>query len=224
MQNEKLESQLLKLFSQPTRKTKEDYLIEKVEGTHLTIYEKEKSGEYQVSFKNGCFIRFSEKMLGTNKIIALFNKRQGDVMRRICDGIFLARLNDKIILCLVELKNNINNNFERAIKQIEGSYLKTAMLLSLLCNIKEIELRVFIGDGLEKIVDDPDIDYLEKVEEFREKADNLESKLKEFSHKREVQINFPFFLGDSIHESYQKKDINVYHLQHGDTFDMQIFN
>ncbi len=63
----------------------------------------------------------------------------------------------------------------KKIKQIEGSYLKAAMLLSLLYKIEDMELAVFIGGRLERIIDDPDIDYLEKVEEFRENPHNLES-------------------------------------------------
>jgi len=221
MKNKELEKKLLKLFSQFTGKAKADYLIEEIEANAITVREMEKSGESEVSFKNGCFTRFSKKALGTNKFIGFFNKQDGEIIRMICDGIFLARLNDRLFLCLVELKKNINNNFERVVKQVEGSYLKTSMLLSLLCNIKDIELAVFIGGRLEKIIDEPDIDYLEKVDEFRERGDNLESKLKEFSHNRNVLMNFPFFLETIIHENYRKKNVAVYHMGNGDTFDMQ---
>ena len=219
--NEKPEGNLLKLFSQLTGKTKRNYLIERIEGNRLTIRETEKSGELNVSFKNGSFIRFSEKMLGTNQFIAFFNKQEGDTLRRICDGIFLTCSNDRVLLCLVELKTNINNRFERAVKQIEGSYLKTAMLLGLLYKIKEIELVVFIGGELKEVIDDPDIDFAEKVEEFRGNPNNLESKLKEFSRNGNVRMDFPFFLDQTIHEDYRKENINVYHLEDGDTFDMQ---
>jgi hypothetical protein len=223
MKNEELESNLLKIFSQFT-KQKKDYLIEKVEGNRLTIRETDEKGKCEVSFKNGHFIRFSEEILGTNKFIGFFNRQGGDVIRRKCDGIFLVPLKDRIILCLVELKKNIKySNFSDAVKQIEESYLKTAMLLSLLCNIEDMELAVFIGGRIERIMDDPDIDYLEKVEEFRENPNNLEWKLKEFSRNRKVRMNFPFFLGEIIHDSYHKKDIRVYHLDNGDTFDMMSF-
>ena len=222
--SEELEINLLKLFSQFTGTPGKDYLIEKIEDNQLTVKETEKGGELDVSFKNGPFIRFSEKMLGTNKFINFFNRQEGAIIRRICDGIFLVPLKGRIILCLVELKLNIKyNNFSNAVKQIEGSYLRTAMLLSLLYKIEDIRLAVFIGGKLERIPDDPDIDYLEKVEEFRENPFNLESKLKEFSHKRKVRMSFPFFLGETIQENYHKKNVSVYHLEAGDTFDMQAF-
>ena len=221
MRSKELESNLIKIFSQFTTQ-KSDYLIEKIEDNSLTIRETDERGKCEVSFKKGPFIRFSEKMLGTNKLINLFNRQKGMIIRKICDGIFLVPLKDRIILCLVELKVNIKyDKFSDAVKQIEGSYLKAAMLLSLLCNIKDMELAVFIGGRLERIIDDPDIDYLEKVEEFRENPNNLESKLKEFSHNRKVRMNFPFFLGEVINNSYHKKNISVYHLEDGDTFDMQ---
>jgi hypothetical protein len=51
-----------------------------------------------------------------------------------------VQVKDRIILCLVELKSNINNNFKKAIQRIDGSYIKTAMLLSLLYNIRDIEM------------------------------------------------------------------------------------
>jgi hypothetical protein len=222
MRNEGLESNLLKLFSRSTGKPEEDYLIEKIGESLLTIQEMSEKGKCEVSFKNGHFTQLSEKMLGTNKFIGFFNRQEGDIIRKICDGIFLVLLKNRVILCLVELKRNINNNFERAVKQIEGSYLKAAMLLSLLCDIRDIELAVFIAGHLEKIIDDPDIDYLKREADFMER-DNLESKLKEFSHNREVRMNFPFFLEQNIHENYKKKNIRVYHLEHGDTFDMKSF-
>lgn len=224
MKNEELEINLLELFSQFT-KQKKDYLIEKIKDNRLTVRETDERGKCEVSFENGPFLRFSEKMLGTNKLINLFNKQKGMVIRKICDGIFLVPIEDRIILCLVELKINIKySNFSNAVKQIEGSYLKTAMLLSLLCNINGIKLAVFIGGGLERIIDDPNIDYLEKVEEFKENPNNLESKLKEFSHNRKVRMNFPFFLGETVHENYHKKDIIVYHLEDGETFDIHNFS
>lgn len=221
MKNNSHGKKLTNLFSQFTGKTEEDYLIEKTETDSITVRETEKGGELEVSFKGGDYTLFSEKMLGTNKLIALFNRQEGDIIRKICDGIFLVWVKGKLILCLVELKTNINNNFERAVKQIEGSYIKTAMLLSLLYNIQDIELAVFIGGRLDKIIEDPDIDYLEKVDIFRERGDNLESKLKEFSLNKRVRINFPFFLGEIIHQHFQKRNIDVYHLEHGDIFDMQ---
>jgi hypothetical protein len=223
MKNEELESKLIKIFSQYTNR-KKDYLVEKIQDNRLTIQETEERGRCEVSLKNGPFIRFSEKMLGTNKFINFFNQQEGNIIRKICDGIFLVPLKRRIVLCLVELKMNIKyNNFSDAVKQIEGSYLKTAMLLSLLCKIADIELAVFIGGRMERVIDDPDIDYLEKVEEFRENPQNLESKLKEFSHKRKVHMSFPFFLGETIHENYHKRNVSVYHLEDGDTFDMKIF-
>lgn len=223
MKNEELEINLIKIFSQYTGQ-KKDYLVEKIEENQLTIRETERGGEVEVSFINGRFIRFSEKILGTNKFINFFNQQEGAIIRRICDGIFLVPLKGKIILCLVELKINIKySNFSDAVKQIEGSYLKTAILLSLLCKIEDMELAIFIGGRMERIVDDPDIDYLEKVEEFRENPQNLESKLKEFSHKRKVRMSFPFFLAETIHENYHKRNVNVYHLADGDTFDMHTF-
>ncbi|UCH93580.1 MAG: hypothetical protein JSV88_25365 [Candidatus Aminicenantes bacterium] len=223
MKNEELESNLIKIFSQFTRR-KKDYLVEKIQDNRLTIQETEERGRCEVSFKNGPFIRLSEKMLGTNKFINFFNQQEGAIIRRICDGIFLVPLEGRIILCLVELKINIKyNNFSDAVKQIEGSYLKTAMLLSLLCKIEDMELAIFIGGRIERVIDDPDIDYLEKTEEFRENPQNLESKLKEFFHKRKFRMNFPFFLAETIHENYHKKNVSVYHLAYGDTFDMQAF-
>jgi hypothetical protein len=224
MKNEELESNFLKLFSRATGKPKEDYLIEKIEDNQLSIKETEKGGEVEVSFKNDRFIQFSKKMLGTNKFNNFFNQQEGAILRRICDGIFLVPLKGRIILCLVELKINIKySNFSDAVKQIEGSYLKTAMLLSLLCKIEDMELAIFIGGRMERIIDDPDIDYLEKTEEFRENPHNLESKLKELYHNRKVRMNFPFYMGDPIHENYHKRNVSVYHLADGDTFDMNTF-
>jgi len=219
--NEELERNLLKLFSPFSGKPKEDYLFEKIDGDQLTIKETEASGKMEVTFKNGCFTRFNEKMLGTNKFIGFFNKQDGAIIRRICDGIFLVNSNKQVVLCLVELKKNINNNFEWILKQIEGSYLKITMLLSLLCSVKDIGLAVFIAGKLEKIGDDPDIDYLEKTGEFRESSINPEAKLKEFSLHGEVRMNFPFFLEKTIHVNYQRKDIGVFHLKDGETFDMR---
>jgi hypothetical protein len=221
--NEELEINLIKIFSQFT-KQKKDYLVEKIEDNQLSIKETERGGEVEVTFKNGRFIRFSEKMLGTNKFINFFNQQEGAIIRRICDGIFLVPLKGRIILCLVELKINIKySNFSDAVKQIEGSYLKTAMLLSLLCKIEDMELAIFIGGRMERIIDDPDIDYLEKTEEFRETPQNLESKLKELSHNRKARMNFPFYMGDTIYENYHKRNVSVYHLADGDTFDMKTF-
>jgi hypothetical protein len=36
-------------------------------------------------------------------------------------------------------------------------------------------------------------------------------------------MSFPFFLAETIHENYHKRNVNVYHLADGDTFDMQSF-
>jgi hypothetical protein len=94
MKNEELETNLIKIFSQFTRR-KKDYLVEKIEDNQLSIKETERGGEVEVSFKNGHFIRFSEKMLGTNKFINFFNQQEGAIIRRICDGIFLVPLKGK---------------------------------------------------------------------------------------------------------------------------------
>ena len=93
MRNEYLESNLIKIFSQFTEQ-KKDYLVEKIEDNRLTIKETDERGKCEVSFKNGPFIRFSEKMLGTNKFINFFNKQKGTIVRRICDGIFLVPLKE----------------------------------------------------------------------------------------------------------------------------------
>lgn len=228
--NDKLERNLLKLFS--NFKTKiadkpgdQDYFIEPIGDDSITIKETDKSGEGQITFtfKNGHFIRFSKKMIGDNSDV-FFNQRKNFTLRRICDGIFLVQIESKVMLCFVELKKKIDNkNFMEAIKQIEGSYLKTAMFLSLLADIKELGIAVFIAGGLEKIKADADIDYSEKVLEFSEEANNPEAKLKEFSHKKKVDMNFPFFLDKEIdiHENYKKENIKVYHVGFDDTFDMQ---
>lgn len=217
MKSDELEANLLKLFSSFKSETGENQLIEEIKDNRLSIGETGKGGENEVYFTNGRFIRLSGKVLG-DKFTPFFNH---PVIRKICDGIFLVQVKDRIILCLVELKSNINNNFKKAIQQIEGSYIKTAILLSLLYNIKDIETAVFIGGRLEKIKDEPDIDYLEKVDEFRNRTDNAESKLKEFSLESKVRMDFPFFLEDSIHENFRKKNTTVYHLAHGGGFDMQ---
>lgn len=221
--NEELEDNLLKIFSQSSGKRKEDYLIEKIRDSKLKICEKEEMGKGEVTFKNGCFFRLSEKMLGTNKFISFFNKQEGDVLRRTCDGIFLVLVKGRITLCLVELKKNINNEFRKAIRQIEGSYLRTAMLLSLLYDINDIALEVFIAGGLEETRDDPDLDYLDKTGKFRGE-NTTGTKLKEFSRHKQVHINFPFFLGQNIHENYKKKNIRLYHLDFNETFDMKTLN
>lgn len=217
MNNNELEDNLLKLFSSFKSETGENSLVEEIKDNCLSIRETGKGGENEVYFTSGRFIRLSGKVLG-DKFTPFFNH---PVIRKICDGIFLVQLKDRIILCLVELKSNINNNFTKAIQQIEGSYIKAALLLSLLYNIKDIEMAVFIGGRLEKIKDEPDIDYLEKVDEFSNITGNAESKLKEFSLESKVRMDFPFFLEESIHEKFRKKNTTVYHLGCGGVFDMQ---
>ena len=222
MKTDDLESKLLKLFSrEPTGKTEGDWLIEETGSSNITIEETVESGKGEVTFKNGRFIRFSVKLLGTNKFISFFNRQEGDALRKTCDGIFLARIEDRTILCLVELKSTINNNFRKAIRQIEGSYLRTALLLSLITDIKDIEPVVFIAGGLEKKEIDPDREYLERTGKFRERENDPGRKLKEFSRKGQVKINFPFFLDDAIHQNYHKKNIKVTHLDFDADFDMQ---
>ena len=217
MKNNSPEKKLLTLFSQFTGKKEGDFLIEKIKTDSITVRETEKGGELEVHFKGGDYTRFSKEILEMDILNAVINPRVRDIIGKKCDGIFIARVNGKFILCLVELKKNINNSFEKVVKQIEGSYIKIAMLLNLLYDLQYIDLVVFIGGGLKKITDEPDIDYLEKIDVFRERGDNLESKLKEFSQNKRVRMNFPYFLGDIIHQHFQKRNIVVYHLEHGDT-------
>lgn len=75
-----------------------------------------------------------------------------------------------------------------------------------------------IGGRLER--EDPDRDYIEKVEEFREKAVNLETMLKQLSLHGRVDIHFPLLLEHCIHEDYRKRSIRVHHVNSGDTFDI----
>lgn len=213
METNELDCNLLNLFSRTI-------LVKKIKNNCLTILEAEEDGKLEVSFTNGRFTRFSENKLGKMNISDFFNPEGKEIIGKICDGIFLVYLEDRIILCLVELKKNINNKFKRAVQQIEGSYIKIAMLLSLMCNIKDIELAVFIGGQLDEIVDDPDIDYLKKDADFTE-GENPESKLKDFSLHGKVFMNFPFFLEQTIHENYRKKNIPVIHLEAGAAFNMQ---
>jgi hypothetical protein len=220
MQAEELEQKLLTLLSTPrTVKTKEIPFIEPIEYDIIHIHEKEEPGKLSVFFKNGAFIRFSGKLLSTNKFIQFFNSETATILRRTCDGIFLLFSGSRVILCLVELKKNINNNFEKAVQQIEGSYLKTAMLLSLITNVKNLELVVFFGGGIKK--DDSELDYLEKIQEISENPHSLEAKLKQLIANRNVRMDFPFSsLSGTIDQYYQKKDTVVYHLKDGETFDM----
>lgn len=185
-------------------------------GNKITIRETQDRGEQEVSFVNGTFIKLNEAMLDIN--LNYFNKKVRDTLGKRCDGIFLVPTDDKILLCLVELKQTINNKFNDAIKQIEGSYLKTAMLLGLSTDINELEPVIFIGGNLEK--KDTDYDYLEKVEEFRGKPDNLYTTFKELSQRGKTRINLPIFLSECIHGDYPRKRINVYHIASGGTFDL----
>lgn len=217
--NDELERNLLKLFSKSTGKKNEDYLIEKIQDNTLAVIEKQKSGEGEVTFNNGSFIKFSTTMLG-KKLNSFFKVEKNFSPGMICDGIFLTHLGDRIILGLVELKKKVNNDFRRAIRQIEGSYLKTTMLLSLLYDIKDVEPIVFIAGNIDS---DPDLDYLYKMEKFEEIEDKPGTLLKELSDNREAHMNVPFFLDKdiSIHENYKKKKIKVYHLDFDDTFDIR---
>ncbi|MCP5051753.1 MAG: hypothetical protein GY940_31595 [bacterium] len=188
----------------------------------LTIEETDKSGQGRVTFKNPSFISFSPVTIGTTAFNNFFKKDEarGNVFRKICDGIFLTRLNGEYILCLVELKNNLNAKFNKAIKQIEGSYLKTAMLLSLFYNLNDIRVVVFLAGHLKKKENDPDMDFLEKAGEFRDIENTPESKWKEFVAKRRTYMDFPFFLTPFIHRYYCKNKISVYHLEMGETFNI----
>lgn len=185
----------------------------------LEVREKEKQGNCSVSFINGRYIRISENLLGDN--IRFFNRLDGDVLRKTCDGIFLVLSKNRAILCLVELKKTINNNFEKAIQQIEGSYLRTAMVLSLVENLNNFELAVFIGGTMKKPISKPDLDFIDRIEESRNNPDTLEAKLQEFIAESSVRMNFPFFLSDKIDLYYQKKNVAVYHLESGETFDIK---
>lgn len=115
------------------------------------------------------------------------------------------------------------SKFEEAVKQIEGSYLKTTMFLSLLTDIKDIEIVVFIAGGLEETKSDPDKSFDEKAYEYREDENNLVTMLKELCTNKQAHMNIPFFLDKdiAIHNNYKKKKIKVYHLGFGDTFDIQ---
>jgi hypothetical protein len=222
MQNKDIEEftdRLLRIFSSPSGdEESEDSLIKEIADKDLCVREEETGDYINISLNGATYIRFSEKMLGTNKFITFFNRQEGAVMRKICDGIFLCRFKERLIVGLVELKKNINNHFQKAIEQIEGSYLKVFMLLSLLFRPGDIDLIVVIGGRLER--EDPDGDYIEKVEEFREKAVNLETMLKDLSLHGSVDVRFPLFLGHCIHEDYRKRSIRVYHVNSGDTFDI----
>lgn len=224
MQNEDIEEftdRLLRIFSSPSGdKDRENSLIKEIADKDLCVREnrEKETGDYiNISLSGATYIRFSEKLLGNN-FTAFFNLQEGAVMRKTCDGIFLCRFKERLIVGLVELKKNINNHFPKAIKQIEGSYLKIFMLLSLLFRPGDIDPIVIIGGRLKR--KDPDRDYIEKVEEFREKAVNLETMLKQLSLHGRVDVRFPLFLGHCIHEDYRKRSIKVYHVNPGDTFDI----
>lgn len=223
MTNDASERKLLELFSQSDciyNNKNDNYLIENVCENCLTLHETEDGGKNEVTFINGRFIQFSHDMLCKLNVSIFLNEKEKDILSKKCDGIFLINANNRMILCLAELKVKINRYFPKVIKQIEGSYIKAALLMSLLFNIQDVELAVFIVGKLEKITDDPDIDYLELIGEITENPQNIESKLKDLSRNRKVKMSFPFYLNDSIHEYYRKKDINVYHLESEEVFDI----
>jgi len=224
MKSEELENNLLKLFTDYRPGREEDWFFKVIPGKHLTFTEKKESGKFDIYFENGIFIEISTLELEKLNITLCFKKDEKDIVAKNCDGIFLTQLNGKIVLCMAELKLNINDKFVRFIKQIEGSYIKAAMLMSLLFDIKEIELVVFIGGNLRGEYE-PDNDYIEKTSEYSDKPNSPEAKLKELIRNRKMKMNFPFFLEEKVHGSYRKKNTTVYHLECGGTFDMRkLFN
>ncbi len=93
------------------------------------------------------------------------------------------------------------------------------MLLSLIWDLKEIELSVFLGGGLSFA--DNDESFLKKGEIYREKKKILAAKLSKFSHEKEVAMDFPFFLEDTIHPNYHKENIKVRYLEDGEIFNIE---
>lgn len=216
---EPLEQKILQLFSHSAGKPGENVFVDEIETNRLTIREDDKTGVCEVSFTNGRFTGFKTSVLGVtgNKVFDYFEKKNCKVFRRICDGIFLSRSGDDIFLCLVELKKNIGNRFQQAMEQIEGSYLKTAMALSLVCDVTTLNAAAFVVGELKT---DTETDYLEKASVFQEQPLNLESILNELARRHKAKVNLPYFTGDIIHKNYHKEKVTIYHLEDGDTFDV----
>ncbi len=221
--NDKLERNLLKLFPGFTGNKNEVYFIKTIDNDIHKVEEKFKTGMGLVNFKNDAFIELSKNLLG-DRLGSFFKKGGDHSLGKICDGIFLTCQGSRIMLCFVELKKTIKNfdAFASALKQLEGSYFKTAMLLSLRYCVKDLDIVVFICGELPPLKRDPDTDYIDKVGQFKESNEEPETKYKMFSQKRKVEINFPFFMArDTVHEQYHKDKIKLYHLKFGDTFDFE---
>ncbi len=217
-----LENKLSGLFTQ--RHTEgEDGFVERVDGGRLTVSEKAKTGEFEVHFTYDRFLRIDADSLEFDKkLSSAFKHGLDESISGKCDGVFLLQLNRKIKLVLVELKKRIRRKkFTNGLKQIEGSYLKTLMLLSLLLGsetVKEIEPVAFICGDLSE---GREIPFNAKNTIFDGDYENADVRLMRLARDRKIWLDLPYKGYEFFHDGYVKKKIPLFHLEKYQTCDIK---